>query len=219
MKYSSFLLMVTCFLVAFVDLIFIYQQFPEWRWFTKPLLIPILILAFYNEIPKPLKSPAYLVVFALFFSWGGDIFLQASGFFIPGLLSFLVAHIFYILYFRKFVAGRWKAAVILPVSLYLALFIIYLFPYLGDLKIPVIIYSITIGTMLVLAFHVNNANGKKYATWFRYGALFFVLSDSILAVNLFVMKSHVLGIAVMITYVVAQAMIVRGAMIHLSNTK
>lgn len=217
MKKSSLLVLIIYFLVAVTDLVFIYFDQNGYRWFSKPLLIPLLLIAFYKEISKPFPSIVYLVVFALFFSWCGDVFLQADGFFIPGLVSFLMAHIFYILYFRKHFAGKWKALVWIPVLIYLAVFTAYLFPYLGDLKIPVIFYSLTIGTMLVTAIHIPDNAAKKYASWFIYGALFFVLSDSILALNLFRLKINGLGIAVMITYVMAQAMIVRGAMLHFSR--
>lgn len=217
MKKSSLLVLVIYFLVAVTDLVFIYLDQPGYRWFSKSLLMPLLLVAFYNEIPKPFPSIVYLVIFALFFSWCGDVFLQAEGFFIPGLVSFLLAHVFYIFYFRKINPPEWKWFVVIPVLVYLSAFTIYLFPFLGDLKIPVVFYSLTIGAMLVMAFHVKNANGKNYTAWFRYGALFFVLSDSVLALNLFVVKMGMLGLAVMITYVLAQAMIVRGAMVQLSK--
>lgn len=217
MKRSSLLVLMLYFLVAITDLVFIYLDQHSFRWFSKPLLIPLLVVAFYNEIPKPFPSIVYLVIFALFFSWCGDVFLQAEGFFIPGLVSFLLAHIFYIIYFRKQATEKRKWMVILPVLVYLSAFTVYLFPYLGDMKIPVVFYSLTIGTMLVMAFHVSDKQGKNYAAWFRYGALFFVLSDSVLAFNLFVEKMEILSLVVMITYVLAQAMIVRGAMIQLSK--
>ena len=38
------------------------------------------------------------ILLGLFFSWVGDILLQNPRFFVPGLLSFLTAHIFYIIY-------------------------------------------------------------------------------------------------------------------------
>lgn len=217
MKRSGLLLLSVYFLVAVADLVLIYLELPAYRWFSKPLLMPLLLMAFLNELPRPLPQAIYYVVFALFFSWCGDVFLQADGFFIPGLVSFLLAHIFYIIYFKKQVSVRWKWMVILPVIIYLSAFTVYLFPYLGEMKMPVVFYSLTIGTMLVMAFHVSDKQGKRFTSWFRYGALFFVLSDSVLAINLFVEKMDILALVVMITYVLAQAMIVRGAMIQLSK--
>ena len=41
------------------------------------------------------------VLAALVFSWAGDVFLISSDWFIAGLVSFLIAHVFYIIAYQK----------------------------------------------------------------------------------------------------------------------
>lgn len=70
------------------------------------------------------------------------------------------------------------------------------------MKTPVFLYAITIGTMLYVALGTN----KK---WLIIGAGLFVLSDSILAINIFYQESLWGSLVVMMTYVLAQYFLVK----------
>ncbi len=203
-------------LVVLADLFFIYFNQPQLRWFTKPLLMPLLMLGFYVSTSQRNTRSFLLIIAALFLSWGGDVLLQMEGMFIPGLVSFLLAHIFYIIYFVK--TGKetkglmqQKPVIALAVLIYILIFLWLLFPYLDALKIPVTVYGITIGSMLLLALNTKHKLQDKTASLFIFGAVLFVISDSVLAVNLFAYKHLVLGLVVMITYAAAQYLIVKGA--------
>ncbi|RXK57696.1 lysoplasmalogenase [Lacibacter luteus] len=203
-------------IVALLDLLFICFHKAEERWLTKPLLMPLLMIGFYLSSAQRNNGLFFLIFAALFFSWGGDVLLQMEGMFIPGLVSFLLAHIFYIIYFVK--TGKNKKGLVqqkpllaIPVLLYILLFLWLLFPYLDALKIPVTVYGITIGSMLLLALNTKQKLHTKTASLFITGALLFVLSDSVLAVNLFAYKHLALSLVVMITYAAAQYLIVKGA--------
>lgn len=203
-------------IVVLLDLLFVYLNMGYERWFTKPLLMPLLMIGFYIASVKKTGALFFLILAALFLSWGGDVLLQMEGMFIPGLVSFLLAHVFYIIYFAKKGTGKkgliqLKPIIILPVLLYILLFIWLLLPYLDALKIPVTVYGITIGTMLILAMNTKHKLQDKTATLFITGALLFVISDSVLAVNLFAYRHMLLSLLVMITYTVAQYFIVKGA--------
>ncbi|TWI78285.1 putative membrane protein YhhN [Lacibacter cauensis] len=203
-------------LVVLLELLFIYLNQVQLRWFTKPLLMPLLMLAFYTASVRRSGTLFYLILAALFLSWCGDVLLQIEGLFIPGLVSFLLAHICYILYFTKTGQGKkgllqLKPLVALPVLLYILLFLWLLFPYLNALKIPVTIYGITIGTMLLLALNTKHQLKNQTASLFITGAILFVISDSVLAVNLFAYKHLLLSLVVMATYSAAQYLIVKGA--------
>ena len=201
--------------VVLLDLLFIYFNQTEERWLTKPLLMPLLMMGYYVSSAQRQTSSFLLIIAALLFSLGGDVLLQMEGMFIPGLVSFLLAHIFYIIYFAK--TGKEKKGLVqqkpliaLAVLIYILLFLWLLFPYLDALKIPVTVYGITIGTMLLLALNTKQKIHAKAASLFITGALLFVLSDSVLAVNLFAYKHLVLSLVVMITYAAAQYLIVKG---------
>ncbi|NCU05658.1 MAG: lysoplasmalogenase [Chitinophagaceae bacterium] len=203
-------------IVVLLDLLFIYLNMGYERWFTKPLLMPLLMIGFYISCTQRTTKSFFLIIAALLFSWGGDVLLQMEGLFIPGLVSFLLAHIFYIIYFAKTGTGKkglvqQKPVIALAILLYIIFFLWLLFPYLNSLKIPVTVYGITIGSMLLLALNTKYQLKDRTATLFITGAILFVLSDSVLAVNLFAYKHLLLSLAVMITYAAAQFLIVKGA--------
>ncbi|MEJ8820145.1 lysoplasmalogenase [Lacibacter sp. H407] len=216
MKQSATIVFRIYALVVVCELLLIYFQQPEWRWFTKPLLMPLLLLGFYLSSAKRNSTGFYLIAAALILSWAGDVLLQMKGMFIPGLISFLLAHIFYIVYFIRSNPGKkgllqFQPLIGIPVLLYILLFLWMLFPYLDALKIPVIVYGITIGTMLLMSINMRRKTNHVAATYFIVGALLFVISDSLLAVNLFAYSSMLLGLCVMLTYASAQYLIVKGA--------
>lgn len=217
MKQATRFIFYLYLVVVALDLLLLYFFLPEWRWFTKPLLMPLVASGFISGIQKPIQRNGWFIIAALFFSWLGDMFLQAKGCFIPGLVSFLLAHVSYILYFIK-TGGPRKGMIqqhpfyALPVFIYILLFLYFLFPYLGDLAIPVIIYSITIGFMLICAMNSRNKVSAAASGLFIGGAILFVISDSVLAIDLFAIKNHFHGLMVMISYTIAQLLIVNGAM-------
>lgn len=101
------------------------------------------------------------IIFALFFSWLGDVSLMFHQedplFFLLGLSSFLVSHVFYILFFhfiriKEMVKSRWY--LLLIVAIYYAVIIVILSPHLGDMKLPVRIYAVVISFMFLLAMHM-----------------------------------------------------------------
>jgi uncharacterized membrane protein YhhN len=204
-------------LVVMLELLFIYFEHAHLRWFTKPLLMPLLMLGFYTASGKRSGTLFNLILVALFLSWAGDVLLQMKGMFIPGLVAFLLAHIFYIAYFirsnsRKKGLLQFQPLYTIPVVLYIILFLWLLYPYLDALKIPVTVYGITIGTMLLASINMRGRINDAAASFFIIGALLFVLSDSLLAVNLFAYSNIVLSLCVMITYASAQYLIVKGAL-------
>lgn len=197
------------------DLVLIYSGKTDLRWFTKPLLMPVMMFVVYLQRHS---IPLYRYMLAgLALSWAGDVLLQLKGLFIPGLISFLLAHVCYIIYFirlNKKQKGmlQLQPLIGLPVVIYIVIFLWLLYPFLDALKIPVTVYGITIGIMLLMSINTKYKVNPMTSTIFFNGALQFVISDSILAVNLFAMSSMVLGLCVMATYASAQYLLVKGSM-------
>lgn len=192
----------------------------EGRWITKPLLMPLLALAFALET-KGKPRAARLVLAALFFSWLGDVFLMLEyrnpSFFIIGLVSFLTAHLLYIIYFARIPATegasfiRSRPVMLLAVLAYVVELLYVLWPYLGGMTVPVLVYGIVIGTMLCFALW-QYGKIPQAATWLLiFGALLFVCSDSLLAINKFRSPLPHGGLWVMATYILAQYGIARGS--------
>ncbi len=187
-------------IIAFIaDLFFVWQEETEQRFFTKTILIPLLMLIYFSES----KFINKIFVSGLVFSFLGDLFLLFNWGFLPGLGSFLLAHVLYIICFSKLSRKKPSVLLIFVLFIYLIGLLYILFPHLNEMKIPVIIYGIVITTMLYFSVKTQN----KYLI---FGALLFVISDSLLAVNLFINETKILSLLVMITYVLAQFLLVKG---------
>lgn len=168
------------------------------RIFTKPLLIPLLMLLYTYKN----KTINYLFLVGLIFSFLGDVFLLFNWGFLPGLGSFLTAHVLYVFCFKRKTKKQYYI-LLLPLILFLISLIGFLYPYLEEMKIPVIFYAIVISVMFYFAATTKNR-------WLIIGAIFFVISDSILSINIFYESSIIREMLVMITYIAAQYFLVTG---------
>ena len=175
---------------------------------TKPLLMLILIwMVLMAQNSKGLKIA---LVLALFFSWGGDMFLlfERNGLFVFGLGSFLLAHLVYIYVYQK------KAKVSLLHALpFLGFVGLFCFGVLwgklsADLTVPVYMYMLVISMMGFMA--SNRVVHKESYTHVLIGACLFIISDAFIAVNEFVQHVPYASFWVMSTYGIAQYLIVKG---------
>ena len=200
------------------DLIGIQIQNKEMQIFLKPLIIISLIGYLDSQLLSITKGLSKWILGALIFSLAGDVLLmfeeKNSIFFLLGLSSFLLAHIFYIVFFHhvrlkeKVKSNPWF---LVAVVIYYAALITLLSPWLGDMKIPVLVYGIVISFMFMLAMHMLFIKNKPAGRWMMIGALLFVMSDSILAINKFYQTFEIAGILIILTYGIAQLFIVEGA--------
>ena len=75
-------------------------EFETITWWLKPFIIPLLSISVILSGKMEFKP---LFISALFFSWIGDVVLlfanQGVIYFIIGLVSFLIAHLFYLVLF------------------------------------------------------------------------------------------------------------------------
>ncbi len=187
------------------------------QYISKPLLMPVLALFLLSRgIRSPQRMQLWILA-ALFFSWAGDVLLlfqeRIPDFFLFGLSAFLLAHVFYIIFFHRLrvMEGiRSKIILLLPVALYYAGLIIWLTPWLGDMKLPVQIYGIVISFMLMLALHLLYSRNQRAGYLMVTGAVLFVISDSVLAINKFYQPFAHAGLVIMLTYGMAQLLIVKG---------
>ncbi len=185
--------------------------------FTKPLLMPALALWFWLETrPFASVSTRKLVAGSLLLSWLGDCLLllekhsSAAPFFLLGLGAFLAAHLCYLAAFVKFPAA--KPSLLKKNSWLLLLFAVYLlamdsflWPSLpSGLRGPVVVYSLAITAMAVGAASLFGKIDGRTARLVFLGALFFVASDSLLAVSKFHSPIPGAGFWVMATYLLGQ---------------
>ncbi len=189
---------------------------------TKILLMPLLLLYLSAALAPSAKNGKLskgLIATAFLASWSGDIFLLYEGnlFFIAGMLSFMMAHFCYIILFiniQPFKINRsflpiMGGIVVLVIG---AIILNHLAPKLGELFLPILVYMIVIATMFTSALMIScNTNTKHFGVnYFVPGAALFVLSDSVLSLNIFAYKNVFLGVIVMLTYGFAQFFLAKG---------
>jgi uncharacterized membrane protein YhhN len=156
----------------------------------------------------------YLLLAALAASMAGDVFLMLpGGYFIPGLASFLVAHLFYIALFRQGVPwfpSRVALAAGLAVG---AAMYAWVWTGLNDpvLKVAVAAYVSVISLMVAQAIGRATVHRSATSTAVALGACIFMLSDSLIAINRFVQPLPLVSLWVLTTYYVAQLLMVHNA--------
>ena len=92
-----------------------------------------------------------------------------------------------------------------------------LYPHLGAFKIPVLLYALVLTVMVLQAlFRYGHTNTPSF--WFVFlGALLFMVSDSLIAVNKFLSPFGLAGLSITATYILAQFLIASGLRLHFRN--
>lgn len=154
---------------------------------------------------------AQLIGAGLIFGSAGDLLLDLVSLwptsFLIGLVAFLAGHVCYCAAF--FQQPRRFPAVALPLLLAPIGLVYILWPHLpADMRIPVIAYASVIATMAVLAVSLRTDAAAGVTTAAArnaaLGALVFVISDSILAIDRFRSPLPLGKLCVMLTYYAAQ---------------
>lgn len=186
--------------------------------FLKASLMPIILIMLILNLNISENRFHVMMAAAFVFSCAGDVFLQLNSpgadLFISGLVSFLLAQLMYMVVFFKmpgknnFLIHRWY--LIIPVAVYGVLLISFLYNDLGEMKMPVIIYASVI--LLMLSAAINRFFKTDRSSYFLVlsGAVLFVLSDSIIAVDKFSRHFESSTIIIMSAYIIAQFLIAAG---------
>ncbi len=177
---------------------FLNAEISPWRSFWK--VLPVVIMAAFVAH----AGGGWLLVGALGLSAVGDYFLSRhDSKFTIGLVCFLVAHVLYIGLFWQ-LAERpsfgWGQGAMLGYALVYGAF---LWPRVGVYRAPVLAYIFVITAMVGSAFWLPAGYALVVA-----GSLLFALSDSLLALEMFVVTNPstkvALSKAVWVSYVAAQ---------------
>lgn len=191
------------------------------HYFFKPAIV--FALMGYYVLTADQRNNTFLT--GLFFGWIGDVLLMFTDrgeiFFIFGLVAFLIGHLFYIFSFRQLTWDResnllptQKVRYIFPILLVGTGLMVILYPNLGDMKMPVMVYDIVIMLMASYALLRVGRTSQSSFGFVLTGALLFMVSDSLLAINKFYSPFYMASIGIMGTYIAAQFMLVRGVLIH-----
>ncbi|MBN2697999.1 MAG: lysoplasmalogenase [Bacteroidales bacterium] len=190
---------------------------------VKPLIM--VWIGTYFLLNRTRKDFTLPVLSAFFFSWLGDIFLMFSDarelFFYAGVGGFFLSQLFYIYVFYRYYETdnpgfiRRKPLFILIFVAYLAGIYGVLYPSLEAIMKPVVlVYAISLIAMSVFALNRHGRVAYKSYLPVFLGSLFFVLSDSLLAINKFSVEIPLAGFLIMLAYISAQYLIMRGLILQ-----
>jgi alkenylglycerophosphocholine/alkenylglycerophosphoethanolamine hydrolase len=190
-------------LIALVHLGTLLAQSSAGSTATKPFLMLALLFALLWSLRLRLSPLLVFAALGIVFSFLGDVLLQSPGDigFLLGLGGFLLAHLAYLLLFTRPMRERripWYAA---GYALWWIVLVIYVAPFVGTLLVPVAAYGLVLGASSAFALGA----GRLAAL----GALAFLVSDTLLALKLFVpgYTFYPIDFIIMSLYVVAQGLI------------
>ena len=185
---------------------------------VKSLIIPLLIWLYLRFIRGHWNRFHSLILVALVFSWIRDITLQLTqfqeSFFLVGLGSFLVTQLIYMIAFfntpGKNILFFKKIYLLIPVVIFGWGILWLLSDGLGDMKLPITVYTVVILSMLLAAINREKKVNRHSFLLVLAGAILFVLSYSMIAINKFTQPFELARIAIMSSYITAQYLIAIG---------
>ncbi len=172
------------------------------RVITKGLLMPALLV----WVLVTLRGAApKLLVAGLVLATVGDVGLEFDATFLVGMVGFFAMQVCYVIGFLGM--GAWPNVRRRPsVAVgYLVFWIganLALGPRLGDLQVPIAVYSLALCVMAAVAAGVDRRIGV--------GGLLFLISDMLIGLDLADLSFPGRGLVVMLTYLAAQYLIATG---------
>lgn len=167
---------------------------------------------------SPLKKSMYLLLAGLALSMVGDVCLLMPQGFLAGLVAFLLAHVCYIALFQR--DAPWLASRLGLAACIAAGAVAYGYLWTHGLptamRIPVAIYVLVIGLMAAQALGRATVLHTAAARTVAWGAVSFMVSDTVLALDRFVQPIAGAYLGVLGTYYLAQCLILHGMLQTLS---
>lgn len=174
----------------------------------RPLTMLLLIVFAATAARPETAFYRYGISAGLAFSLLGDIFMMLrQKRFNAGLAGFLAAQLCYLAAFWSGVKSPLSFWPLLPLLFYAVLIGTRLFPHTGRMKIPVLIYvsALIAASWMAWERYLQLQGGKAFFA--LAGALLFLLSDSVLAVNRFIRPLRWAQVLILGTYFPAQLLI------------
>ncbi len=188
------------------------------------VVFKIASIALLVVLAATIQHKRNLLIMALSFSALGDLLLDVKKLgplgpvqlFLFGLIAFLVAHLFYVAMFVKERSAT--TSVVRKIACVAALIVALislsvLWRGLAEMRIPVLAYSAVLTAMVI------TAQQSRFGRLVAIGSLFFMASDTMLAMSIFGHPFAGSRILVWITYYAAQLMITVGVISATSQSE
>lgn len=182
-------------------------------WLVKTL--PIICLALFALLRLPGRAGRLLGA-GLLLSGAGDILLELPRtpvLFQAGMGAFILAHLCYTSHFIRPPAWMPLRGLFMGLlCLGAALLGLFIYPRLAGMALPILAYL-----SVILAMALSTFLGRDNHWLSMAGAVLFVISDALIAVNMFVSPVPAASFWIMATYYPAQAMLTAGVWMAVSR--
>ncbi len=204
MNTLSIVLLIAAGVVGLRNWIAVAREQPRGIYVCKPLTLVLMIGAAITLDPRSSSTRNWFVI-ALVLSLAGDVFLMLpTDAFVAGLSAFLLAHVAYVVGINQSSAGNWLLAIpVVVVATVLGVRLVRGIRGRGhpELVAPVVAYVLTILVMVSSAVASGNV-------MMAIGAVSFMVSDALIGEHRFVRERAWQPVAIMVTYHLAQALLV-----------
>ena len=172
----------------------------------KPLtsVLVILLVVLYRQDKS---SRTNIVIVGLIACLGGDVLLLDDSLFAYGLSSFLLAHLLFTYLFYSLAKGRMNYTPLIALLLFAACFYSILLPKLAELTIPVAVYQLCISVMCWQGINLYLSRRDRVGRLLCIASLLFVFSDTIIAVDKFLVPFELSGPVILFSYWLSIAII------------
>jgi uncharacterized membrane protein YhhN len=209
----AFIIALAAFLTLRADSLDLRRVF---LWF-KPLTTILILLYAATALEGLFDKRGLLIVGALLASLAGDILLMFPKYFLPGLASFLLAHLAYTVAFLTGISSTGLLLIALPLTALALIILALLWGQLGKLKLPVLVYVLAIVMMAYQAGERWLELSTLSSLLAFLGALLFMLSDALLAFNRFRQAFAGAQLAILGSYYAAQWLIALSLHLRLAS--
>jgi uncharacterized membrane protein YhhN len=132
--------------------------------------------------------------------------------FLYGIAAFLITQLLYVFIISKELPNsHWITKLIasIPFLTFFIILINVLKPGLGEFFLPVVFYGAVISIFGMVSLLTYMLRKDKSSLTLLLGAVLFILSDSMISLNKFYEAAPFYGLAIMVTYILAQYLIFR----------
>ena len=211
----------TYFIVLTADILIRLLEFNEFDKFLKPLLMPLMLYYLIERAAGKIYRSHLLLALALIVSWIGDILLlyKEQVFLMGGIGVFLITQSTYMIIFRSNITVSLRQSIFDNkvatgiITLFLVAMLISAIYFIDfPLMILVAIYAAGVAGATLTAYLQNrNIPGYLLTT---VGMSCFLISDTLIGVNLFVAPVPLAPLLIMGTYGIAQYLITEGVVLN-----
>ena len=172
----------------------------------KALMAMLLALA---AVAHPIVRERRWLMLALVFSALGDFLLAMPWWrpsFVGGLGGFLIAHLCYLGALAPLASrSRWRMVGTAAMCALCVALLAWFWPYMDNLRVPVTVYITVLCAMVCAALLA-----RLPSPWTAVGAVCFAVSDAMIGIDRFILRSDVLSVPIWWVYAMSQLLITAG---------